>query len=105
MAAIQVQSPEGFDPEAFDRFLADQPDLGTKWSPRYVRITRALPVTHTSKVQKRQLRAQRWECDEPVYFRPARDGDLRSMTPADVTSLEAEFTARGKPLAPAAAAP
>jgi len=105
MAAIQVKSPEAFDPGAFDHFLADQPDLGTKWSPRYVRITRTLPVTHTSKVQKRQLRAQRWECDEPVYFRPARDAHLRSMTPEDATALQNEFAARGRPLAPPAATP
>jgi len=36
--------------------LADQPDLGTKWSPRYVRVTDALPVTETQKVLKRLLR-------------------------------------------------
>ena len=96
-------SVPAIDPGAFDRFLADQTDLGTKWSPRYVRITQTLPVTHTSKVQKRQLRAQRWECDEPVYFRPARDDHLRSMTPEDATALQNEFAARGRPLAPPAA--
>src|SRR4029453_17935389 len=55
MAALQLAAPERFDPADFDAFLAQQSDLGTKWSPRYVRITTSLPVTQTAKVQKRQL--------------------------------------------------
>ena len=40
MAALQLAHPERFDPADFDAFLARQSDLGTKWSPRYVRTTR-----------------------------------------------------------------
>jgi len=58
MAALQLTAPARFDAAAFDAFLAAQSDLGTKWSPRYVRTTTALPITQTSKVQKRQLRAE-----------------------------------------------
>ena len=32
-----------FDPDVFSGFLAEQPDLGTKWSPRYVRVVERLP--------------------------------------------------------------
>jgi len=100
MAALQLKDPASFDPTDFDRFLAEQPDLGTKWAPRYVRVTRTLPVTHTSKVQKRQLRAQRWECKEAVYYRPTRSADLRVLTRDDVAALQTEFDARGRPLTP-----
>ncbi len=78
----------GFDPEAFDRFLAEQSDLGTKWGPRFVRVTWSMPVTATSKVLKRALRAERWNCDEPVWWRPGRDAPLRLLTAADVEALD-----------------
>ncbi len=42
MAALQLRESAEFDPEAFAMFLADQPDLGTKWAPRYVRICEEL---------------------------------------------------------------
>ena len=45
---------------AFAAFLAAQPDLGTKWAPRYVRIVDALPVTATDKVDKRPLGSALW---------------------------------------------
>jgi fatty-acyl-CoA synthase len=96
MAALQVAEPERFDPAAFDAFLATQSDLGTKWSPRYVRATTNLPITQTAKVQKRQLRGERWECAEPVFFRPSRGAALRRMTAADVAALRARFVERGR---------
>ncbi len=94
MAALQLRSGARFDPAAFDRFLADQPDLGTKWSPRYVRVTDALPVTETQKVLKRLLRRQRWEADEPVFWRPRRGEPLRAMTADDREELRGRFEAR-----------
>jgi fatty-acyl-CoA synthase len=96
MVALQLTDPSSFDAEAFDRFLEAQSDLGTKWSPRYVRLSTALPTTQTSKVQKKLLRAERWECGEPVYFRPNRGDALRPMTKDDVDALRAEFEARGR---------
>lgn len=96
MAAIQFASLDEFDPAAFDAFLDAQTDLGTKWSPRYVRITTELPITQTSKVLKRQLRGQRWECDEPVYWRPSRGERLRRMTDEDRTAVRAAFAARDR---------
>ncbi len=96
MAAIQFASLDEFDPAAFDAFLAEQSDLGTKWSPRYVRVTTALPITQTAKVLKRQLRGQRWECDEPIYWRPANGEPLRLMTDADRAAVRAAFAARDR---------
>ncbi len=96
MAALEMREPEAFDPPAFDTFLAGQNDLGTKWRPRYVRVGRALPVTETSKVQKRRLRAERWECADPVWFRPVSGERLRRLTPDDCKTLRAAFAARGR---------
>ncbi len=94
MVAMQMHALDDFDPAAFDAFLAQQSDLGTKWSPRYVRITIELPITQTSKVLKRQLRGQRWECDEPVYWRPAKGASLQPMLADDRAQVRAAFAAR-----------
>jgi fatty-acyl-CoA synthase len=96
MVALQVEDPSSFDPVAFDAFLERQSDLGTKWSPRYVRVATELPLTETSKVIKRQLRAERWECDDPVYFRPKKGEPLRRLVPADIDAIRAEFAARDR---------
>ena len=51
-------------------FLAAQGDLGTKWAPRFVRVCPELPITATSKVLVRTLRAERWNSADPVWWRP-----------------------------------
>jgi fatty-acyl-CoA synthase len=96
MAALQMNEPERFDPAAFAKFLSEQSDLGTKWAPRYVRLSRSLPITQTSKVQKRQLRAERWESDEPVYFAPTPGAAYRRLEAEDAAQIKAAFAARGR---------
>ncbi|MCH2170118.1 AMP-binding protein [Myxococcota bacterium] len=96
MAALELVDPEAFDPDAFERFLHEQSDLGTKWAPHYVRVTHHLPITQTSKVQKRKLRAERWECDELVFFRPNPEAALRPITADDAVALRREFEARDR---------
>jgi acyl-CoA synthetase (AMP-forming)/AMP-acid ligase II len=96
MAALQLRPGRTFDPEGFAAFLAAQPDLGTKWTPRFVRIAATLPVTETSKVLKRVLRRDRWETDNEVWWQPEKGGAYRRLTPADVDALRAEFAARGR---------
>ena len=96
MAALQLRPGVTFDAAAFDRFLAEQPDLGTKWSPRYVRITETLPMTETQKVLKRVLRRERWEVPDPLYWRPRKDEALRTMTDTDRNELHARFEARDR---------
>jgi fatty-acyl-CoA synthase len=83
-----------FDPEGFGGFLAAQPDLGTKWAPRYLRVGE-LPVTETSKVLKRLLRQERWECDG-VWWRPEQDAPYRRMDENDRDELRRRFEARGR---------
>ena len=96
MAALELKTSASFDPEGFDSFLDAQSDLGTKWSPRYVRIVDALPLTETQKVLKRQLRRERWETDDPIFWRPEKGDALRPMTDDDRADLRARFEARGR---------
>ncbi len=84
MAALELEAGVAFDPDAFTAFLAAQEDLGTKWAPRFVRVVSALPVTATDKTDKKPLRAQRWETDDPVWHRVGRSDRYVPLTPADV---------------------
>jgi len=96
MAALQLLPDAPFDAESFASFLEDQIDLGTKWAPRLVRICDALPVTETNKILKRTLRSQRWECNDPVWWRPEKSGPFQRLTPSDVAEIAAKFAARGR---------
>ncbi|MBP1685527.1 MAG: hypothetical protein H6Q33_1670, partial [Deltaproteobacteria bacterium] len=49
----------------------------------------------TNKVLKRSLRAEIWECNDPVWRREG-DGSYRRMTAADVAQIREEFAARGR---------
>ncbi|WP_347354745.1 AMP-binding protein [Intrasporangium sp.] len=72
MLALQLDGDAPFDPADFARFLQDQPDLGTKWVPRYVRIVSALPVTATNKINKPALRREHWDTSDEVWERSDR---------------------------------
>jgi fatty-acyl-CoA synthase len=89
MAAVQLRPDRDvLDAEELVEFLAAQGDLGTKWSPRFVRMSEALPVTATNKVLKRSLRAERWNCAEPVLWQPDKGGPYRLLDPEDAARLE-----------------
>ena len=78
MAALELLPGRSFDPDAFAAFLAAQDDLGTKWAPSFVRVTRALPQTASGKVTKVGLKADGWwGTDEPVF---RNDGPRPSFT-------------------------
>ncbi|WP_156765868.1 long-chain-fatty-acid--CoA ligase FadD17 [Mycobacterium sp. E342] len=66
MAAVVMAPGAEFDAEKFRAFLGEQPDLGPKQWPSYVRVSALLPRTVTFKVLKRQLAAQGVDCDDPV---------------------------------------
>ncbi len=90
MATLEMASGVDFDPSFFAWFLDEQPDLGTKWAPRFVRITEAMPTTAgTDKVDKKPLRAELWNTTDPIWWR--RDRRVRSYEPftaADATGLD-----------------
>jgi fatty-acyl-CoA synthase len=67
MAAVQLRPGVSLDGVAFGQFLQEQTDLGTKWAPRYVRVSGALPTTATAKLLVRQLRAEGLDCADPIW--------------------------------------
>jgi fatty-acyl-CoA synthase len=67
MAALVLAAGAEFDPVAFEKFLREQPDLGPKQRPSFVRMSRRLPRTATFKVLKRLLAAEALDCPDPVF--------------------------------------
>jgi fatty-acyl-CoA synthase len=96
MAALELAPGMSFDPDEFTSFLVAQPDLGTKWAPRYVRIVEHMPLTATGKVNKQPLRSARWQTDDPVWVREGKESPYRRMTDADVAALHTEFESHGR---------
>ncbi|WP_205014067.1 AMP-binding protein [Nocardioides albidus] len=94
MASLLLLPDARLDPDDLDRFLEDQPDLGTKWRPRLVRVVEDLPLTGTGKLDKRALRGQAWLVDDPVYVHTERG--YRPFTAQDRSEREAAFTAHGR---------
>jgi fatty-acyl-CoA synthase len=102
MAALELHPGARFDPAAFGAHLAAQSDLGTKWAPRYVRITADMPLTGTNKVLKAPLQRAAWVSDDPVFWRPTRDLSYVLMGDDDRAALAAEFAEhRRTPFVPA----
>jgi len=96
MAAVELRSGALFDAGGFAEFLGAQGDLGTKWSPTYVRIVDAIPVTGTGKLDRKSLRADRWQTTDPVWWRRGRALQYVPLTPEDAKEIEGEFQAAGR---------
>ena len=95
MACVQLR-PGARGVAELDAFVRAQPDLGTKQLPRFLRVSPAMPVTETSKVQKRLLRAQRWDCADAVYWRPEPQAALVLLADADRERLRRDFESHGR---------
>jgi fatty-acyl-CoA synthase len=87
MVAIELRAGAAFDPAAFDAFLAQQPDLGPKWLPSFVRVTGELPKLASMKVDKQRLRREAWR-GAAVFWRPAKGEPLRPLDGTDRARLE-----------------
>jgi fatty-acyl-CoA synthase len=87
MTALELRDGTEFDPARFDAFLAEQPDLGPKWIPAFVRVTNELPKLASMKIDKQRLRNDAWRADQ-VYWRAARGEPLRPLTAADRTRID-----------------
>jgi fatty-acyl-CoA synthase len=87
MVALELHRDSSFDPEAFDAFLADQPDLGPKWVPAFVRTTAELPKLASMKIDKTTLRREAWTAGD-AYWRPAKGQSLRVLSAADRHHLD-----------------
>jgi fatty-acyl-CoA synthase len=89
MAAVQLRpGVSTLEGNGFADFLRAQGDLGTKWSPKFVRMTDALPITATNKVLKRALRVERWNCADPVLWQPRPDAPYETLSHTEASHLE-----------------
>jgi len=91
MAAIELRPGETFDADAFAAFLDSQRDLGTKWSPRFIRIVDDMPLTANNKVNKQPLRAVGWCTNDEVWWRPATHDTFRRLDADDGAELRRQF--------------
>ncbi|MFG3140694.1 AMP-binding protein [Streptomyces sp. NPDC048211] len=86
MAALALRDGVRFDPDAFAAFLRDQPDLGTKMAPRFLRVVESMPVTATNKVHRVGLRREGFWSGGPLWWNgdgggyvPFGDGQLAPL--------------------------
>ena len=94
--ALELKPGATFDPTGFAEFLSKQRDLGTKWAPRFVRVTDEMPLTGTNKVVKAPLQKAGWDAPD-VWWRLNRDDDTyRSLTDEDRAALRDELVAHGR---------
>jgi fatty-acyl-CoA synthase len=91
MAAIELRAGARFAVASFTEFLAEQHDLGTKWSPRFIRIIEEMPLTANNKVNKQPLRAACWNTSDVIWWQPTRGADYRIFNASDAAALAAEF--------------
>lgn len=80
VAALELTPGGAFDPDDFGRFLDEQPDFGTKWAPRYIRLVEVLPKTATNKIIKTSLRAEGVQCADPLWIRHGRAHVFEPLT-------------------------
>lgn len=98
MAALELRPGASLDADEFGAFLAGQPDLGTKWAPRFVRTVTAMPLTATNKVDKAPLRREGWWAagDDAIAYRPGPGLAYRPLQPDDVADLRRRFAEHGR---------
>ncbi|CAM3093897.1 AMP-binding protein [Prescottella defluvii] len=94
MVAVQLRPDAVFDAGAFDTFLRTLDDFSPKWLPSFVRICDRIPTTATTKVLRRRLRSERWRTEDPVWWRPERQGPLEAMTPTVIDEYERSLEPR-----------
>ena len=80
MVTVVLRDGATLDPEGFESFLADQPDLSPKGWPRYVRLADEVPTTATNKVLKRELRNQGTDTTDPLWEREERGRSYSSIS-------------------------
>ena len=96
MAAIELRPGTTLDLAEFHLWLREQPDLGTKWAPRFVRISPGLPSTGNNKLNKRPLRTEGWRTVDAIWWQPQRGSHYLQLTDHDKELLETEMTSHGR---------
>jgi fatty-acyl-CoA synthase len=101
MATVVPSVTGGFEPSKLVDLLADQPDLGTKWTPRFLRVLTDLPITPTEKVDRGKLRRWSWDSESDteaggpgeLWWRRDKAGPYVPLTPADRAAIAEQFLA------------
>jgi fatty-acyl-CoA synthase len=100
MAALVLRDGADFDGAAFAEWLDRQPDLGPKWRPTFVRISKALPSTPTNKILTRTLIREKFRHDrvagDPLYQRVRGASRFRPFTETHESALHAAFESHGR---------
>ncbi|WP_434589930.1 AMP-binding protein [Streptomyces sp. A5-4] len=96
MATLAMREGAAFSAAAFGRFLGAQADMGTKMTPRFVRVVPRMPVTATNKVHRVALRREGFRCPDPVWWAPPGEAGYRPLTGDDVARLLAEYRVHGR---------
>lgn len=97
MAALELPEGVAFDDLDLPAFLAGQEDLGTKGTPRFVRVSTALPTTGSGKLRKKEMQAEGWRTGDPVYRWAGRGEPVYVLlTEQDKAVLREEFAAAGR---------
>jgi fatty-acyl-CoA synthase len=100
MAAVVLRADASFDGAGFARWIDEQPDLGPKWRPRYVRVCRSLPATPTNKVLTRVLVQEKFRTDrvgnDELFVRPRGTETFVGFTTDDETALRNAFDTAGR---------
>ena len=86
MVALELRDGAVFDHDSFDLFLRDQPDLGSKWMPSFVRLDDDLPKLASMKLDKTRLRREAWTVPN-VVWRPSKADGLQPLEDADRSAL------------------
>ena len=86
MVALELRDGGALDCVGFDRFLREQPDLGPKWIPAFVRVDAELPKLASMKLDKTRLRREAWTV-AGVAWRPSKTADLTPLSDVDRTDL------------------
>ena len=79
MAAVELRDSSEFDPDSFQTWILDQDDFGTKWTPSFLRVMEKIDETATGKMTKVRLRNEAWQCDDVVWYRPARENSFHLL--------------------------
>jgi fatty-acyl-CoA synthase len=81
VAALVLDDGAALDPAGLESFLHEQPDLGTKMWPHYVRLTADLPSTATNKVLKRELVREGLDTTDALWVRTERGTSYSPRAP------------------------
>lgn len=96
MCAVELRGGATLSAQELGTFLAEQPDLGAKWWPAFVRLVDALPLVGSGKVDKAPLRREAWATSDPVWLRDGRTTTYLPLDQAGREELVAAFTEHGR---------